>query len=95
MPWRVSVAWASGPRASPMTRAIPKSSTLAMGGPSTCRARSTFSGFRSRWTIPTACAAATPAATSAPIRHASRQSMRPSSAIFSLRLGPSMSWLTR
>ena len=37
---------------------IPKSSTFTSGLPSLRRVRKRFPGFRSRWMIPSACAAA-------------------------------------
>ena len=54
-----SGTWCAGAAASPVDRAMPKSMISAV--PSACSMM--FAGLRSRWTTPTACAAASPDAT--------------------------------
>ena len=69
VPTRVSVPPV---RASWMTRAIPKSSTLSPP----VRTRNRFSGLMSRWTTPLACALARTSSTAAPMASTSATSSR-------------------
>ena len=57
---RFSSSPAPAPSAPGRMRAMPKSSTLTVSPPSLRGERNTFSGFRSRWMTPRACAASRP-----------------------------------
>ncbi len=80
-------------------RATPKSVSLARGAPpgpgAAARSSRTFSGLTSRWTIPAACAAARPSATSAMIEAAVCGGSAPSRSSRERRSVPWTSSITR
>ena len=76
---------------SPVSLAMPKSRILARSPPatSTSRTRKMFSGLRSRWTMPRACADCSDDATCRRIRTASNGGSRPKRRSRPSRVSPS------
>ena len=68
---------------------MPKSSSFTNGCPSTSMVTNTFSGLRSRCTMPTACAAESARATAARIGSAASSASGPSARIRASRVLPS------
>jgi hypothetical protein len=89
----VRVLWP--PVAPPISLAMPKSSSLGISGDSSSATRNTFSGFRSRWTIPAAWAASSARAIPRKIGTASSAGMRPRWRTQSSSVTPVISSITK